>query len=213
MVEQYLGGPQVSTESHRDRRALLHAGLFATAITNIWNAMRPSSSRMAAICPAICRPTSRHKVRDLVARAASAMGITNGTVKGDIVVHEGEPYVIELAARLSGGFFCTREIPLNTGVDFIGAAIKIALGEPVTRRRTGAQASARRWCSAMPFPNPARWSRSTARRRRARFPASPKWSSPPSPAMSFRRPATSGPRAAMVLATGASARSGADGGQ
>jgi biotin carboxylase len=58
--------------------------------------------------------------------------VTTGTVKGDIVVHEGEPHVIELAARLSGGFFCTREIPLNTGVDFIGAAIKVALGEPVT---------------------------------------------------------------------------------
>jgi biotin carboxylase len=39
--------------------------------------------------------------------------------------------MIELAARLSGGFFCTREIPLNTGVDFIGAAIRIALGETV----------------------------------------------------------------------------------
>ena len=60
------------------------------------------------------------------------MGVTDGTVKGDIVIHDGEPYVIELAARLSGGFFCTREIPLNTGVDFIGAAIKIALGESVS---------------------------------------------------------------------------------
>ncbi len=54
----------------------------------------------------------------MVARAARALGIDDGTVKGDIVVHKGEPYVIELAARLSGGFFCTREIPLNTGVDF-----------------------------------------------------------------------------------------------
>jgi biotin carboxylase len=71
-------------------------------------------------------------VRDLVGRAAAAMGVTNGTVKGDIVVHKGEAYVIELAARLSGGFFCTREIPLNTGVDFIGAAIKLALGDTVT---------------------------------------------------------------------------------
>src|SRR5262249_23096878 len=68
----------------------------------------------------------------LVARAADALGVTEGTVKGDIVVHEGEPHVIELAARLSGGFFCTREIPLNTGVDFIGCAIRVALGEPVT---------------------------------------------------------------------------------
>jgi biotin carboxylase len=78
-------------------------------------------------------PTSiQDKVRDLVGRAAAAMGVTQGTVKGDVVVHQGEPYMIELAARLSGGFFCTREIPLNTGVDFIGAAIRLALGEPVT---------------------------------------------------------------------------------
>jgi biotin carboxylase len=69
------------------------------------------------------------KVKDLVGRAASALGVTTGTVKGDIVVHDGEPYVIELAARLSGGYFCTREIPLNTGVDFVGAAIRVALGE------------------------------------------------------------------------------------
>ena len=82
--------------------------------------------------PSHLPPEIQEKVRDVVARAAAALGVTNGTVKGDIVVHKGEPYVIELAARLSGGFFCTREIPLNTGVDFIGAAIKLALGEPVT---------------------------------------------------------------------------------
>jgi biotin carboxylase len=68
-------------------------------------------------------------VKDVVAQAAAALGITNGTVKGDMVVHKGEPHVIELAARLSGGFFCTREIPLNTGVDFVGCAIRVALGE------------------------------------------------------------------------------------
>ena len=70
-------------------------------------------------------------MRDVVARAAAALGVTDGTVKGDIVVHDGEPYVIELAARLSGGFFCTREIPLNTGVDFVGCAIRVALGERI----------------------------------------------------------------------------------
>lgn len=41
--------------------------------------------------------------------------------------------MIELAARLSGGFFCTREIPLNTGVDFLGAALRLAVGEQVSQ--------------------------------------------------------------------------------
>lgn len=60
---------------------------------------------------------------------ATSSGVS--MVKGDILVHRNEPYVIELAARLSGGFFCTRSIPLNTGVDFIGCAIRVALGEAV----------------------------------------------------------------------------------
>ncbi len=104
---------------------------FPTAITNISNAMRLSSSKMAAICRAICRMKRKQRCAIWWRALPAALGVTNGTVKGDIVVHNGEPYVIELAARLSGGFFCTREIPLNTGVDFIGAAIKLALGEAV----------------------------------------------------------------------------------
>jgi biotin carboxylase len=75
--------------------------------------------------------TTQQSVRDLVQQAALSMGIRNGVVKGDIVVTDGKPHVIELAARLSGGYFCTHEIPLNTGVDLVGAAIRQALGEPV----------------------------------------------------------------------------------
>src|SRR4030095_14312032 len=77
---------------------------------------------------------TQERVKGVVARAGAALGVTEGTVKGDIVVHNGAPYVIELAARLSGGFFCTREIPLNTGVDFIGCAIRVALGERILPR-------------------------------------------------------------------------------
>jgi biotin carboxylase len=52
-------------------------------------------------------------------------------VKGDMVLSSRGPVVIEVAARLSGGWFSTNQIPLATGVDLIGAAIKIALGEEV----------------------------------------------------------------------------------
>jgi len=71
-------------------------------------------------------------VEQTVTAAAKALGIANHNTKGDMVVHAGKAHVIELAARLSGGYFSTREIPLSTGVDFIGAVIRLALGEPVT---------------------------------------------------------------------------------
>ncbi len=131
MVEKYLSGPQVSTESIMVGGRCFTPG-FSDRNYEYLERYAPFFIENGGDLPSHLPEETQAKVRDLVARAASAMGVTDGTVKGDIVVHNGEPYVIELAARLSGGFFCTREIPLNTGVDFIGAAIKVALGEPVS---------------------------------------------------------------------------------
>jgi biotin carboxylase len=132
MVEQYLDGPQVSTESLVTGGQCFTPG-FSDRNYEFLECYAPFFIENGGDLPSHLPQETQEKVRDLVARAAQAMGVREGTVKGDIVVHDGEPYVIELAARLSGGFFCTREIPLNTGVDFIGAAIRIALGEKVAK--------------------------------------------------------------------------------
>jgi biotin carboxylase len=70
-------------------------------------------------------------VKRIVEKVALSMAIKNGIVKGDIVIYNNKPYVIEFAVRLSGGYFCTHEIPMNTGVDLVGNAIKMAIGESV----------------------------------------------------------------------------------
>jgi biotin carboxylase len=131
MVEQYLDGPQVSTESVVVNGECFTPG-FSDRNYEYLERYAPFFIENGGDLPSHLSPELQQKVKDVVAKAAAALGVVNGTVKGDIVVHDGEAYVIELAARLSGGFFCTREIPLNTGVDFIGAAIRVALGEPVT---------------------------------------------------------------------------------
>ncbi len=131
MVEQYLDGPQVSTESLVVNGRCFTPG-FSDRNYEYLERYAPYFVENGGDLPSHLPQETQTKVRAVVAAAAQALGIVNGTVKGDIVVHNGEPHVIELAARLSGGFFCTREIPLNTGVDFIGAAIKVALGEPVS---------------------------------------------------------------------------------
>jgi biotin carboxylase len=131
MVEEYLDGPQVSTESVVIGGRCFTPG-FSDRNYEYLDRYAPFFIENGGDLPSHLPIEIQAKVKDVVAEAALALGVTDGTVKGDIVVHNGEPYVIELAARLSGGFFCTREIPLNTGVDFIGAAIRVALGEPVS---------------------------------------------------------------------------------
>jgi biotin carboxylase len=130
MVEEYLSGPQVSTESIIIDGVCTTPG-FSDRNYEYLERYAPFFVENGGDLPSHLPPAIQDSVKTLVARAAAALGVTNGTVKGDVVVHAGTPYMIELAARLSGGFFCTREIPLNTGVDFIAAAIRLALGEKI----------------------------------------------------------------------------------
>jgi biotin carboxylase len=154
MVEQYLEGPQVSTES-----VVVNGKCFTPGLSDrnyeYLERFAPFFIENGGDLPSALAPEIQTRIKHLVERAAAALGIANGTVKGDIVVHDGEPYVIEMAARLSGGFFCTREIPLSSGVDFIGAAIKVALGEcPTAAELEPSQAVpvVQRYA----FPNPGR---------------------------------------------------------
>jgi biotin carboxylase len=154
MVEQYLSGPQVSTESIVVD-GVCHTPGFSDRNYEYLERYAPFFIENGGDLPSHLPDDIQQKVKDVVAQAAAALGITNGTVKGDMVVHKGEPHVIELAARLSGGFFCTREIPLNTGVDFVGLAIRVALGEkPSLEELTPKQQTP--VIQRYAFPNPGR---------------------------------------------------------
>ena len=101
MVEQYLPGPQVSTESIVID-GVCHTPGFSDRNYEYLDRYAPFFIENGGDLPSRLPDTIQDKVRDLVGRAAAAMGVTQGTVKGDVVVHQGEPYMIELAARLSG---------------------------------------------------------------------------------------------------------------
>jgi len=130
MVERFLPGPQVSTES-LVINGVAHTPGFSDRNYALLERYAPHMIEDGGGLPSHLEEDIQAAVRALVQQAAESLGIRNGVVKGDIVVSEGVPHVIELAARLSGGYFCTHEIPLNTGVDLVGAAIRSALGESV----------------------------------------------------------------------------------
>ncbi|ABA88368.1 hypothetical protein Pcar_1119 [Syntrophotalea carbinolica DSM 2380] len=130
MVERYLPGPQISTESIV-LEGSCHTPGFADRNYEFIDRYAPHFIENGGTMPSFLPSETRTAVRDLVQKAAASLGVTRGVVKGDIVVSDGKPYVIELAARLSGGWFCTHEIPLNVGVDLVLAMIRLSLGLPV----------------------------------------------------------------------------------
>jgi len=134
IAEEWLDGPQLSTESIvQDGRVLFTAaGLrnysrldeFAPFVTE-------DGFNEPFVNPFWPERDLYYEISKTIQDACRALGWYQqgaGTVKGDLVIHDGRVYVIELAARLSGGFFATHGHVLAYGVDFVGAAIQAALG-------------------------------------------------------------------------------------
>src|SRR6202140_2944760 len=130
MVEEFLDGPQISTES-----IVLEGGAHTPGLADrnyeFLEKFAPHIIENGGDLPTQLSAEEQRSICDLIQRAAATMGVVDGVVKGDVVFHKGRPFIIELATRLSGGYFCTHEIPLSTGVDFVGCAIRLALGERV----------------------------------------------------------------------------------
>jgi len=130
MVEEFLEGPQISTES------FLYDGFSVTpgiADRNYRDLKKfiPYIIENGGELPSNLPEAEQVSIKKIAELAASVLGIKRNSAKGDLVLTKEGPKVIEIAARLSGGYFSTHEIPLNTGVDLVEAVIKVSLGEKI----------------------------------------------------------------------------------
>lgn len=130
MLEEFLEGDQVSSESFI-LDGIAHTPGLADRNYEFLERFAPRVIENGGDLPSRIDARTRTEVNRVVQRAAASLGVVNGVIKGDIVIAGGKVQIIEVATRLSGGYFCTHEIPFNTGVDFVGAALRMALGEVV----------------------------------------------------------------------------------
>lgn len=131
ILERFIPGMQLSTESF-----LLNGKCYTPAIAERNYArleqFKPNIIEDGGTIPALLDESQLALIDDLLLRGAAALGITEGIVKGDLVIDEqGRPMIIELAARLSGGWFATKQIPEASGVNLVEAVMDHALGNPV----------------------------------------------------------------------------------
>ncbi|MFA6440025.1 MAG: ATP-grasp domain-containing protein, partial [Bacteriovoracaceae bacterium] len=69
---------------------------------------------------------------EAIEKSAKALGITDGIIKGDLLIDKnGNVYVIEMASRSSGGRFADFVTPHQCGVQILYALIQIAAGDTV----------------------------------------------------------------------------------
>lgn len=76
-------------------------------------------------------PSESNDLFELTERAASATNVRFGAFKADTIWTKDGPRILEVTARLSGGFDCQYTTPLSSGRNFIRAAMCVAVGRPI----------------------------------------------------------------------------------
>ncbi len=124
MVEEVMTGPEVSVE------ALVIGGEpHIITVTDKYITKPPYFVELAHCEPSVLDEDRIKAIRAVAAQAIKAIGIENAPAHVEMKVTEDGPKIVELAARLGGDFITSRLVPLSTGVDLVGASVRLAAGE------------------------------------------------------------------------------------
>ncbi len=127
LAEEFIAGPQISTESLM-LAGEIHTPGYADRNYEDWERFFPQIMENGGWVPSL-HEEKRVEVETEVKKAALALEITDGVIKGDVVLGPDGPVIIEVAARLSGGDFCESLVPLGSGVNYVESVIRLALRE------------------------------------------------------------------------------------
>ena len=130
LIEKYIPGPQLSVESIFIDN-VYYPIAFADRNYDRLHEFKPFIVEDGGVLPSKQKIETLNNVSSVVETAARSLGIHWGSVKADIILNDGKVFILELAARLSGGFLATHHIPRAYGVNLVEAVIKLALGEEV----------------------------------------------------------------------------------
>ncbi|QSH93192.1 ATP-grasp domain-containing protein [Treponema medium] len=123
IVEEYVEGSEFSIEG------LAFGGrLYITALADRHIFFPPYFIEMGHTIPSECPQAIADEVISVFERGVHALGLTDGAVKGDILLRDGKAFVGEIAARLSGGYMSGWTVPYSCGLDITAAALTLALG-------------------------------------------------------------------------------------
>ena len=130
LIEEFLEGPEISTGAFVQGARIT---TFAFADRNYMRKTEfyPNFIEDGIDFPTNLDPTARAAIVAITEEAIRALGIRQGAAKGDVILTQDGPVVIEMAARSSGGWFSAGSIRIATGVDIISALVRQAVGQTV----------------------------------------------------------------------------------
>ena len=123
LVEEYITGSEQSVET-----IIWNGHHYNVGMADREFSYHPYHVEIAHIDPSILSTDIQKRIYDMVNAAADSLGINFGPAKADMIWTAKGPMIIEMPARLSGGFHSQYTTPISSGKNPIRAVMEIALG-------------------------------------------------------------------------------------
>ncbi|MBI4388739.1 MAG: alpha-hydroxy-acid oxidizing protein [Nitrospinae bacterium] len=124
IVEEFMEGPELSFDA-----LIYNDQITITGIADRIIERSPYFVEVGHTMPSNLPDEQLQMASDMFKDAIRALGITMGAAKGDVKIAAGGARIVEIAARLSGGWMSAYTYPLASGVNLYKAAIQIAIGQ------------------------------------------------------------------------------------
>jgi biotin carboxylase len=148
LVEEFVEGKEYSVETVVFKGVHYHYGMGDRIF-----GFAPYAIEIGHIDPSRLSMEEQDEINKVVDRAADSLGITFGPAKADAIVTKKGPMVLEMPARLSGGWHSQYTTPLATGRDPIRDVINISTGGSMSIENTIPKFNNVSICKAV-FPKP-----------------------------------------------------------
>jgi predicted ATP-grasp superfamily ATP-dependent carboligase len=133
ICENYIKGDQISTEGIFINRK--YYGLaFSDRNYDKINFTKPNIVENGGTVPSKYSGEYLKNINKVMRQASKSLGINFGTIKGDIIINDKKIYIVELAARLSGGYFASHTIPMAYGINIVKISLLCALNKKISKK-------------------------------------------------------------------------------
>ncbi len=123
LIEEYVVGNEQSVET-----IVWHGKHYHVGMADRQFGYYPYHIETAHYDPSGLSADVQKKIYEVVDNAADSLGIDFGPAKADMILTAKGPMILEMPARLSGGFHSQYTTPYSTGQNPIRAVMEISLG-------------------------------------------------------------------------------------
>lgn len=130
IIEEFLDGQEYSVDTIVWDGIVYPCGISDRVFLQSNNYAVQSGSQTPSLLPT----KIQDQMYQLMQKAATALEVDKGAFKGDLVLVNNTPRIIEVTARTSGGFDSQYRKPYSFGIDLMKATIDIAVGKKLDFR-------------------------------------------------------------------------------